>query len=67
MQKAPNPRKARFRAALALAEMTAADWAQEQGVTKAHLSQVLDGKRESLRLMEKIEAFSESHLAGAAA
>lgn len=67
MPKLANPRKARFRAALALSEMTATEWAQFHGITQQHLSQVLDGKRESRSLVEKIEAFTEKKLATVAA
>jgi hypothetical protein len=67
MPKMPNPRKSRFRAALALAGLTATEWAEANDVTQAHLSQVLDGKRESRSLMEKVEAFTEKHLSGVAA
>ncbi len=57
----------RFRSALVLAGTTAEAWANEQGVTAGHLSQVLSGKRESAALMAKVEAFTEKHLAKAAA
>lgn len=61
-------RKARFRAALGLARMpSAAEWARQHGVTPGHLSQVLDGKRESQKLTGKIEAFIAKYLGGQAA
>lgn len=56
-------RKARFRAALGLARYdSAAAWAREQGLTPGHLSQVLDGKRESRKLTAQIESFIAKHL-----
>jgi hypothetical protein len=67
MPKTANNRKARFRAALALAGMTAEEWAEQQDVTPGHLSQVLAGKRESQTLIEKIEAFTKKHVAAVAA
>ncbi len=66
MAKHRNPRKARFRAALALAGLTAEQWADQQGITAGHLSMVLTGKRESRALMEKIEQFTEQHISAAA-
>lgn len=57
-------RKARFRAALALAGMTQESWADREGVTPAHLSYVLSGTRESRSLTEKIDAFTRKHLKG---
>lgn len=61
----PNPknsRKARFRAALALAGLTAEKWAAENGISTGHLSQVLSGKRDSRPTLEKIEAFTKKHV-----
>ena len=55
-------RKARFRAALALARLTAEQWARENDITPGHLSLVLSGDRPSLSLCEKIEEFTEKHL-----
>lgn len=60
-------RKARFRAALALARMTAEEWAEANDVTAGHLSQVLAGKRESLTLCERIDAFARKYLKGTVA
>lgn len=62
MPKTESSRKARFLAALALAEMTMTEWATSEGVTLGHLSQVLDGKRESLTLMEKVDRFTRERL-----
>lgn len=62
MPKEKISRKKLFRAALALTGMTATQWATEQGITLAHLSQVLDEKRESGRLTEKIDAFIDKKL-----
>ena len=66
----PTPietRKARFRAALALARLTAEEWAEQNDVTPGHLSHVLAGKRESASLCEKIDAFARKFLKPAAA
>ncbi len=63
MRKATMARKARFRAALALADLTAEEWAGQQGVTAGHLSQVLSGKRDSLTLIEKVDTFADKQLA----
>lgn len=59
-------RKARFRAALALEGLTMEQWAENNGVTAGHLSQVLAGKRLSDSLIEKVEAFTAKHLTVAA-
>lgn len=67
MPKATNTRKARFRAALALAEMLAKDWAEQNDVSESHLSQVLDGKRISKKLSDKVDAFARKWLKDAAA
>lgn len=67
MTKAVDARKSRFRAALALAEMTAEEWAISEGVTPSHLSHVLSGGRESISLTAKIDAFTRKHLKGTAA
>ena len=53
-------RKQRFLAALALRGMTQADWAAEHGVTGGHLSLVLNDRRESIPLLEKIDATIEA-------
>jgi hypothetical protein len=65
MPRPKNPRKARFLAALALAEMTMTQWADQEGVTAGHLSQVLDGKRDSMTLVEKVDRFTDTRLAAA--
>lgn len=49
-------RKRFFRAALALAGMSAAAFAEQQGVSRSHVYEVLSG-RESGRLEAEIEAF----------
>jgi hypothetical protein len=54
----PTPdRKRKFRIALALLDMTAKDWAAQNGCKGSHLSQVLSGDRESRRLEDAIDAF----------
>jgi transcriptional regulator with XRE-family HTH domain len=55
--------KRRFRAALALAGLTQTEWARRQRITQSHLSQVLDGKRISVSLAKKIDAFIARRLA----
>jgi hypothetical protein len=62
MPRAKAGRKALFRAALAIAETTAERWAASEGVTSGHLSHVLSGKRESIALTEKIDAFIRKHM-----
>ena len=62
MTRAERERKAReFRAALALANRTMTAWAEGEGVTPAHVSMTLAGKRESMTLWSKIEAFTRKH------
>ncbi len=55
-------RKARFKAALALAEQTAQSWCEGEGIGYPHLVLVLNGDRVSQRLVEKIDAFIEQYL-----
>lgn len=55
-------RKARFKAALALAEQTAQSWCEREGIGYPHLVLVLNGDRESQRLLEKVDAFIEQYL-----
>lgn len=63
LRRAAMSRKARFRAALGLARVaSASEWARQHKVTPGHLSQVLDGKRESQRLTASIDAFISEHL-----
>jgi hypothetical protein len=60
--KAKTSRKQLFRAALAIAGMTAARWAESEGITAQYLSTVLNGKAFSKRLDAKIDAFVHTHL-----
>ena len=62
MKKVKNLRKARFRAALALAGHTQDSWATQEGIAASLLSQVLDGKRDNAAVMAKVEAFTEKRL-----
>lgn len=55
-------RKARFRAALALARMTAREWTEREHITETHLYAVLKGDRQSAKLTGKIEAFIAKQL-----
>lgn len=59
-------RKRRFLAALALAGLTQEMWCEREGITTTHLYLVLAGKRESQRLIEKIEAYTEETLSQSA-
>lgn len=67
MRRVVLTRKARFRAALALAGMTADGWAVGNGITPSHLSHVLSGRHRSDTLVEKVEAFTAKHLGDVAA
>lgn len=62
MARIKNLRKARFRAALAFAEMTQDAWARQEGIAPSMLSLLLDGKRESSEILAKVEAFTAKHL-----
>jgi inosine/xanthosine triphosphate pyrophosphatase family protein len=57
-------RKARFRAAIALARTTAREWCSEQGFTEGHLYQVLRGDRVSPDTMRKVDTFIAAQLDG---
>ena len=50
-------RRTRFLKALATQGMTASGWAQQNGISKAHLSYVLRGERDSVRLNKKIDEY----------
>lgn len=50
-------RKRKFKAALALAGLTAQQWAEKEGVTRQHLNSTLNDESESKPLTEKIDAF----------
>jgi hypothetical protein len=50
-------RKARFRASLALARITAKAWCEEQGFTESHLYQVLRGDRNSPETLRRVDSF----------
>ena len=61
VQTAIEPRsRARFLKALAAAKKSQNEWAREQGITKGHLSLVLNGHRFSKKLIGKIEQFARS-------
>ena len=57
----PPSRQQLFRAALAIAGITGTQWAEEQGVTRQHVWQVLAGVRESKTLTEAVDAFIAKH------
>lgn len=54
--------RAQFKAALALAETTAKQWALDHGVTESHLHLVLAGERESARLTEAVRDYVARNL-----
>lgn len=56
-------RRGKFLRALAAAGMTQSDFARQAGVTKGHLSLVLNGLRDSTTLTAKIVAFSRVRVA----
>lgn len=53
----PQARRKTFRAALALEEMTQADWCEKHDITEGHLSHVLNERRTSKKLAREIEEF----------
>lgn len=55
-------RKRQFRKALALAEMTAAEWAEANKIGATYLSRVLAGKSVSQPTCDRIDAFIAKHL-----
>jgi hypothetical protein len=57
MPKAKTSRKQLFRAALAIAGLSAGEWAEQQGITPQWLSMVLNSKADSITLNKKIDAF----------
>lgn len=62
MTKAKTSRKQVFRAALAIAGLTARQWAEREGTSESYLSLVLNEKRESEALTQKIDTFARKHL-----
>jgi hypothetical protein len=50
-------RKARFKAALILVGMTQGQWAEQGNRTRGYVNMVLNGKMQSRRLDEEIDAF----------
>jgi len=67
MPKVKNPRKARFLAALRIANLTMSEWAASEGTTQGYVSNLLSGRRVSDVLNKKIDAFTAKHLARAVA
>ena len=55
-------RNRRFRAALALADLTQEQFATQAGVTSSHLFRVLTGERDSQTLLDKVDAFIAEYL-----
>lgn len=67
MAKTSPTRKARFRAALALAGMTAKEWCEQEGYSENHVYLYFAGRRDSMTLTRKMDAFIEQHLPAHAA
>lgn len=61
MPNAIERRRTRFLRALAAAGLSQSGWARANGLTKGHLSLVLNGKRDSEALTAKIDAFIREH------
>ena len=64
MPKAKTTRKQLFRAALAVAGLTAEQWAVREGTTSGHLSMLLAEKRKNERITGRVDAFIKKHMAG---
>jgi hypothetical protein len=62
-----DDRRALFKAAIALARTTVGAWCAENGVTTGHLDKVLRGDRDSLPLLEKVDAFIDRYVPANAA
>jgi hypothetical protein len=62
MSKAKTSRKQLFRAALAIAGLTAEQWGAREGVTSGHLSMILSGVRYNEGIVERIDAFTKQQL-----
>jgi len=61
MPKAKNNRKRLFKAALALADLTAQAWCFKEGVRHSTLSALLNGMLVNAPLEQKVDAFIEKH------
>jgi hypothetical protein len=57
MRKLKPNRKARFKAALALADLSVGEWVENAGITRQHLNATLREDRESNSLIAKVDAF----------
>lgn len=62
MSSATDRRRSRFLKALAARGMSQSAWARENGISKTQLSLVLNDKRESAKLTDKIDAFISEQL-----
>lgn len=62
MAKPNERRKKEFKAARALAGVTARQWAKSRNVSFHHLNEVLEGRRESPRLDAELDAFIQKYL-----
>lgn len=54
-------RKQQFRAALALAGLTAKEWADREGIDETYLSRVLNEQRTNEAIIAKVDAFTKRH------
>lgn len=57
MHRTLTPRKAQFKAALALNGTTLRDWCSERELTESHVHAVLKGARESRRLTTAVDEY----------
>ena len=62
MPRAKTSRKALFKAALAITGTTLKEWAEANGITSGHLLHVLAGRKESMVLAAKIDAYIAKHM-----
>lgn len=63
MGRARTSRKQLFRAALAIAGITAEKWAESNSYSTGHLSRVLNGKQVgSADMLATVDAFIEKHV-----
>ena len=63
MPKAKTSRKQLFRAALAIAGMTAARWALSEGYSPEHISRCLSNEKlASAALIARIDEFTKEHV-----
>ena len=61
MLRTNEDRRKAFKKALIDSGLTQQEWAEQQGVTDNHLYLVVAGRRESRRLLAKVDAFIAQH------